>query len=133
MTQERAVPDYAKDRPFRILMSIAEAAGMRIEFAAVPDSVYARSRGTLIQMPLEGGRFRSAEHAAIVLGHELAHAFVNEQYPPPDADKSPVMATGLLVEAECDHLGAYFYMLALRIARQEAADRVARAQPEGQA
>lgn len=94
---------------------------MRVEFADIPEGIYARSRDMLIQMPLES-RFSGPEHAAIVLGHELAHSLVNERYAVPNDDDLQGMAQYMLVESECDRLGAYFYLLARRMMFKEAND-----------
>lgn len=117
--QNDTQPPYASGRVFQALLALVRSAGIEVQFAQIPAYVYARSRDRLIQMP-EDNRFQSEAHAAIVLGHELAHSFVNEQRPQPD-DEHPEMASRMLIEAECDLLGSYFYQLAKRIAQEQQA------------
>lgn len=125
-------PGYTLDPTYQALSELCEKAGLRLQYADIPRSFYARSRDTLIQMPSDGNRFQSSEHAAIVLGHELAHLLVNAQYPPQDEDQPLNLPLHMLVESECDRLGAYLYLLAGRIAAHTQA-QAAEAEPETEA
>lgn len=108
-------PAYAADPAYQALARICEEAGVRVRYADLPPVMYARSRGDLIQMPLDAGRFTGAEHAAIVLGHELAHMLVNPAYPQPPEDRTD-LPRHMLIESDCDRLGAYLYLLARKTA-----------------
>lgn len=120
-------PSYTRDAVFQTLKNLCERAGMQIQYTPLPDTIYARSRGALIQMPSDE-RFDAPGHAAAILGHELAHSFVNEKYEALPANPQPddALVRYMQAEAECDHLGAYLYMLAKRIAMNDAAEAVTR-------
>lgn len=120
-------PSYTRDAVFQTLKNLCERAGMQIQYTNLPDTIYARSRGMLIQMPSDE-RFNTPGHAAAILGHEFAHSFVNEKYEAMPANPRPddALVRYMQAEAECDHLGAYLYMLAKRIAMNDASNAVKR-------
>lgn len=108
-----AAPQYAQTPSFTALSALCRRAGMYIQFVELPQGMYARSRDQLIQMPTDN-RFSTKEHPTIVLGHELAHFFVNKKYYKTE-DEKLTMAQYVQLEAECDQLGAFLYMLAEQI------------------
>ena len=108
-------PDYARTKAFSILLELCQRAGLDVQFVELPTSVYGRSRDRLIQMPVDN-RFFSNDHAAIVLGHELAHFLVNPNFPEIANDERPTLERSMLLESECDRLGTYLYALAKSMA-----------------
>lgn len=115
-------PSYTATHIYFVLEELCARAGLTVEYVDLPKSIYARSKDERIQMPTDG-RFTDSDHAAAVLGHELAHLFVNPQFPALQDGRPLRMEQGMLLESECDRLGAYLYMLAQRIAGRE--DRLA--------
>lgn len=108
-------PDYAEDSVFVALLALCERAGLDIRFVALPPTMYARSKGRVIQMPSDN-RFFSQEHAGIVLGHELAHFLVNPNFPEIENDEQLTLQRSMLLESECDRLGTYLFSLAQAMA-----------------
>lgn len=104
-------PIYSYPEPFRVLCDICARAGLVIQFVDLPRNIYARSKERTIQMPLDN-RFFSDEHAAIVLGHELAHFLVNPHFPEIETEEPLTLARQMLLESECDRLGTYLCALA---------------------
>ena len=120
------MPRYPPHAIYATLVTLCEQAGMQVTYAALPAGLYARSRGTTIQLPAEDARFSSVGQATIVLGHELAHFFVNPQFTEESFQGyEHDMNKHMLLESECDKLGAYFAMLARQIAATEAAREIA--------
>lgn len=113
-------PDYANASVYRALLGLCEKAGLDVQYAPLPLSIYACSKDRAIQMPEDNHRFFSDEHAAIVLGHELAHYLVNPNFPELEKDEQLTLKRKMLLESECDRLGTYLCSLAAAIAEHEA-------------
>lgn len=103
-------PQYASFPAFVELSSLARRAGITIRFGDVPPHAYAQSRDNLIVLP-QAMRFQSPEHAAIVLGHEIAHTVINRFYQG-EGDNDGDLPRHMLMEADCDRLGTFLYLLA---------------------
>lgn len=73
------LPQYAHDPIYKELVSLCEQCGIAIEYTNAGDDYYARTNQKIIQMGPDSA-YRNAEHAAIVLGHELAHTLQEHYY-----------------------------------------------------
>lgn len=116
-------PNYANSSVYCALLELCEKAGLDVQYAPLPLSIYACSKDRWIQMPEDDNRFFSDEHAAIVLGHELAHYLVNPNYPELEKDEQLTLKRKMLLESECDRLGTYLCTLATAIAENDAREK----------
>lgn len=112
-------PQYTQDSVYKILETLCASAGVRVRYTSVPDDpikgeLWARAdeQARVIEMP-EEDIFESPMHAALVLGHELAHIAAQ-------IDSTDDPAEGIAREAMCDMLGAFLCKLAEMIAMEDA-------------
>ena len=114
-------PEYANDTIYKKLAKLCESAGRPIRYEQLDDDIYARTREfDNIVMP-EDERYKSSEHAAMVLGHELGHQLLAEFYCDTEHNNSEVNeALRVLLESQCDFAGVILYKLAEMIAVYEA-------------
>lgn len=125
MNQMKKTPKYAKDSVYQELANLCEQAGYHIVYTdKIYQGAYAMTDTFEIRMPLQN-EFHSDEHAALVLGHELAHRltenwYLPDQKPRPDGTSYEDFPLHVVIEADCDRIGAALYELAEKIANKKA-------------
>ena len=112
---------WREDETYKELEQIVRSAGVRIEYAAVPDDsidgpIWARSDDNLraIMMPVEDDAFPDADTACLILGHEMGHLLTgldSPDYPRAERRRN---------EAVCDLVGCTLHKLAQMIAEEKA-------------
>lgn len=107
------LPEYTHDPIYGELVSFCEQCGIMVEYATTGSDYYARTNRNSIQMGSDSD-YRNAEHAAIVLGHELAHTLEDSYYlRHEDLAKYEITPyPGDDVEDLCDCWGVALYKLA---------------------
>ena len=114
-------PEYARDLAYMQLAKLCESCGLRIEYKDLSETSYrARSDGVAIQMGMDTS-FENSEHAAIVLGHELAHYLEDTFFiTTEELMRYDIAAdTSGDIEALCDSWGIALYKLALLLGSQQ--------------
>lgn len=118
------LPEYTQNPVYEELVSLCERCGIAVEYTPAAADRYARSdKLSWIQMGPDS-QFRNAEHAAIVLGHELAH-ILEDQYHLRQEDLAKYEIAPYPsddIEGLCDCWGVALYKLALLICDRESDD-----------
>lgn len=111
---------WREDETYKELEQIIRSAGVRIEYAAVPDdsidgAIWARSddNSLAILMPAEDDAFPNMETACLILGHEMGHILTGLDSPDNPAERRRN-------EAVCDLVGCCLRKLAQMIAEEKA-------------
>lgn len=120
---QNSLPEYVQDPIYGELVSLCEQCGIMVEYTTTGTDYYARTDRSSIQMGPDS-EYRNAEHATIVLGHELAHTLEDSYHlgrndlakyeiaPYPNDD----------IEDLCDCWGVALYKLASLIYDKKIAD-----------
>ncbi|MCL1829046.1 MAG: hypothetical protein FWG32_06075, partial [Oscillospiraceae bacterium] len=100
------IPKYANDTIYKKLADLCEAAGRPVRYVQTDDDIYAKTREHDALFMPDDERFRSSEHATMVLGHELGHHLVSSFYVDTEFNNpynNEAMNTA--IEAQCDVAG----------------------------
>lgn len=125
MKQMEKIPEYAKGSVYQEMVFLCEQTGRHIEYMdAIEEGAYAQTDTLRIRMPLQNN-FSSDKHAALTLGHELAHGLIESWYlsderPISDGVLEDDLSLHVVIEADCDRIGAALYELAEEIAVEKA-------------
>lgn len=101
---------YRDNEVYKIMVSIAEMAGITTEYVSGSDIPGCLGQTELHTIKMRNDKpYESDDQACIIYGHELGHAIIERETRYDD----PIRST--IEEAQCDIFGAFMYELAYKI------------------
>ena len=109
------IPEYAQDPVYQKMIEWVKMLGMRVEYSFDDESALAQTDGYTVICMGSDDEYKNAEHAALVLGHEIGHNLQKNAAIPFSSYRDYGFYYVEEDELEADVFGSCLYKLALSI------------------